>query len=314
MREFANALAPFAVSGRARAAAPAPVAPEPQQKGELAELRKMSTFFPTPTPPVATKWLNRTALPWIIGAIALTAVVTVVALALSSNKPYVPAPPTSTEPTLEQLVSGLKSTDAAKRLDAAKAIRSRKLKEAARDLAGRVFDDFWTVTNTRDRADDSKVEALEGLKELAPEEVPKALTNALRSRTAEVRSWACYEIFRWREDERFVEPMIRTLSDENPRIRKLSAEKLRRLYKVHPDDAIIRALATRIADDLWEDEPAGGSVLDPRGDPMHGGKKSALEALREISNAEARRALEKAKTSPRKQVADWAAEELDAKP
>jgi serine/threonine protein kinase len=312
MKELSMAITPLIAPSRQlaksdRISAPAIVRPG----ASLAELRRLSAIIPKPPDPPMNRVFKQANRIWLVVGGLGAAVVTIVALAYFMGGS---SPPTSTaerkiEETDEQVIAGLKASDLATRQLAAEKIKARGLKSAANALIHRIADDDWADSTLT--KDESKIKALEALNAVAPDKVPDALIQALRSKTAQVRVWAMLEIVRGKDDELFVPPLIRALIDEYPRIRKLAADKLGRLHRVYKSPEIVKALAARVADDLWEPSSNDPRATENLHDPEFGGKQAALEALTEISPSDAMRALENAVLkSTHRDVRSWAKREL----
>jgi serine/threonine protein kinase len=242
---------------------------------------------------------------------------------------------------LKALIVKLTDPDVKVRLQVANTLRQRGDKSAVPALVKRVADDLWGNGDGWDDRYSSKLAALDALKELGPGRVTEALLLAARSRTVEIRVWAC-EGLASQKDAESATGLVAALKDTQVPVRVAAAKALAEvrppataaLVSVLTDlDNRVRmtagwslwklgdrtkvaaevvdqvaagaapALAKRVADDVWSE----GDGWDDR----YSSKLAALEALKRLAApARVTEALLDAAHSRTVAVRVWACEGL----
>jgi serine/threonine protein kinase/HEAT repeat protein len=230
---------------------------------------------------------------------------------------------------VEALGRALEDKEGIVRREAANSLAELGDPAAVPGLARRVADDAWLASpgfvtayfgGVRPAYDDdpewgSKPAALRALKRLAPDRVPEALLQALKSSNANVRVWAASVLrdpgVRGTE-QGVVEALGRALEDRDGVVRREAANSLAALG----DPAAVPALSRRVADDAWLASPGFvaayvGGVRPAYDDKAEwGSKPAALRALRRLAPGKVEEALIKASESRNEHVRSWAVAEL----
>jgi HEAT repeat protein len=218
---------------------------------------------------------------------------------------------------LGALVGALGDKEGVVRRKAAESLGKLGDKSAVRALMDRVADDVWVPVPpgpflpagppTWDPDGAGKGAALDALKALAPERVPEALKDALKSKNKQVRAWAAVELGGFKE-EGVVDALIPLLDDKDGTLRRLAAETLGKLG----DKSAVPGLMKRVADDVWVPVPPGPFLPagPPTWDPVGAGKGAALDALRKLDKDKVEEALLQAAKSKNPNVRQWALDQL----
>ncbi len=214
---------------------------------------------------------------------------------------------------VEACCQALGDPDPTVRSHAASQLKQSNVLAAVPALMKCVADDHWSGSGFGGE----KFAALDALKGLAPERAHEALDTALRSRTEQVRVWACSQFPA--KDRQGSASLVAALGDNAVPVRKAAATALGQQQDSDSRAALVRALEDRAA----EVRAAAATSLGQRNegsastglkkliaDPDHAVRQAALTALTRDGGAEAVRLWIQALKDPQGTIRASAAQHL----